>query len=1120
MKRIFFLLTILISLKGFSQYTPSSPPPGYTGLPGGEYHSRNKMDALDAPIFNGTPTKRSNQFTGAGSIGIDSTNHRYWFYSGGSWRELMKAADTTGKWYSSIYRSHDSVFGCRNGICVLLFKDSVGSGGGAAAIANTLPIFTKTIGGNSNLFINEPYIRDGGNSANIGTYNMVRLSTNVIQSDYTDGIGLFNWRDSAIICFGGWGAGTPTTTDTVRISTDGGKTFTFLSKLPYPVHTAAHVAGSDGYYYIFGADYLSTSTQQKTVLRTTDFVTWTVMTNNAAYGPRILISAWEWNGDLYVGGGQQDLTGALRYNDIYKSTDGGANWTLFKSQALASNGDSVMIGNGYCATVPFNRSIYRIMVNVYPATANKRCYKSLDGGLSWKRISDYPLSGVSYPSTNVWDGKLWVLGGYNGSANTSRIVYLDKLDSFHVYYNYLDNNPNDSVTATHASDLITYKDQQMYVMGNGKNTSVSFFRSNQMASHIIRDSVRINQRTIAGETRGKLRSIFGNNVKASTVTDDKMIHNSTDAGGYIGIDYTKGIGAFMNIDATPGTEFSDTLYNIWRVDENRNFLLTDGYYNWAPGTPYRLAVNGRVLITAANAEVLKLNSTTSSAGVKVFTGGTERFLMDFTNGDNFDGYSGAAENFAFRLSSVTTRFIPWTTGIPVDTTTYKPVVASSNGTSLKFADWSFLTAGISGLASASNLAGTGVGVFKGTVSGDAKFKRIIAGTNVTITDMTDSIKIDATSGGGSGTPAGNYGNVQINRNSLFDSPGSDSFSYTTSAGLSVKNKIAATDNLTINKASGDLTNEFNATGTANYSILKMSNGNGTTGANYSYMQWLNNSSGGQEWHVGLHGSNNINFYDATNNKTPLTIKGASTLGFIGINNTTPGKLLQITSSNNSVDAEMKIEHTGSAYAIITMDAAAGSAMQFGSYSTENYLISGGTGLSGNKNLRIQGPAGLGADLILQMANTKMLGKAFIVNTSTGSATDSILVQNNGEVKKIAPQATSGTYTPTLTNTTNVAASTAYACQYMRVGDVITVSGKVDIDPTAPGATVLRMDLPFPPGFGNDFEAGGTANSAAVAGESASISAVASSGLIAIKFTAVDISSKSYFFTVTYKYTAP
>lgn len=56
---------------------------------------------------------------------------------------------------------------------------------------------------------------------------------------------------------------------------------------------------------------------------------------------------------------------------------------------------------------------------------------------------------------------------------------------------------------------------------------------------------------------------------------------------------------------------------------------------------------------------------------------------------------------------------------------------------------------------------------------------------------------------------------------------------------------------------------------------------------------------------------------------------------------------------------------------------------------------------------------------------------------------------------------SGTYTPTLTNTTNVASSTAAACQYMRVGSVVTVSGVVTvIATTANTAFIIGFSLPI------------------------------------------------------------
>lgn len=77
---------------------------------------------------------------------------------------------------------------------------------------------------------------------------------------------------------------------------------------------------------------------------------------------------------------------------------------------------------------------------------------------------------------------------------------------------------------------------------------------------------------------------------------------------------------------------------------------------------------------------------------------------------------------------------------------------------------------------------------------------------------------------------------------------------------------------------------------------------------------------------------------------------------------------------------------------------------------------------------------------------------------------------------------SGTYTPTLTNTTNVAASTAFECQYMRVGNVVTVSGQISLTPTAASAaTALGITLPIAADIVGGRNLGGTAVCGAAAG---------------------------------------
>ena len=113
---------------------------------------------------------------------------------------------------------------------------------------------------------------------------------------------------------------------------------------------------------------------------------------------------------------------------------------------------------------------------------------------------------------------------------------------------------------------------------------------------------------------------------------------------------------------------------------------------------------------------------------------------------------------------------------------------------------------------------------------------------------------------------------------------------------------------------------------------------------------------------------------------------------------------------------------------------------------------------------------------------------------------------------------SGTYTPTLTNGTNVAASTAYQCQWMRIGSVVTVSGKVDIDPTSAGLiTGLGISLPVASNFGASEDCAGT-SSGGVAGDNVSgaISGSIASDFASLNYTPASAANQGCFFVFTYQ----
>ena len=121
------------------------------------------------------------------------------------------------------------------------------------------------------------------------------------------------------------------------------------------------------------------------------------------------------------------------------------------------------------------------------------------------------------------------------------------------------------------------------------------------------------------------------------------------------------------------------------------------------------------------------------------------------------------------------------------------------------------------------------------------------------------------------------------------------------------------------------------------------------------------------------------------------------------------------------------------------------------------------------------------NLNLQSNGTTIIGYTSAGATVTGtlSASGKITATTAGIDVPTSALGTcySGTYTPTLTNSSNIDASTAFLCQYMRVGNVVTVSGQVNIDFTSAATyTSLGMTLPIASDFANASELGGVASS--------------------------------------------
>ena len=135
----------------------------------------------------------------------------------------------------------------------------------------------------------------------------------------------------------------------------------------------------------------------------------------------------------------------------------------------------------------------------------------------------------------------------------------------------------------------------------------------------------------------------------------------------------------------------------------------------------------------------------------------------------------------------------------------------------------------------------------------------------------------------------------------------------------------------------------------------------------------------------------------------------------------------------------------------------------GAYGTDIPTISGTSGSGSNGFLQFF-PAGSTSGVQMALRRTGQLAlPSYTTSTSfTGTATAALAVTSLGDVITVASAGTtaSGTYTPTYTGLANVDSTTAYTCQYLRVGDTVTVSGYVMINATADNTTT-RLSITLP-----------------------------------------------------------
>ena len=140
--------------------------------------------------------------------------------------------------------------------------------------------------------------------------------------------------------------------------------------------------------------------------------------------------------------------------------------------------------------------------------------------------------------------------------------------------------------------------------------------------------------------------------------------------------------------------------------------------------------------------------------------------------------------------------------------------------------------------------------------------------------------------------------------------------------------------------------------------------------------------------------------------------------------------------------------------------------------------------------------------------------AYTSTTSfTGTAVGLLAYDAFGQVITQANLPQSGNYTPTLTGVANVNATTAYNCQYIRIGNVVSVSGRLEVDAaTASALTIVSLQLPYNTTFANAHQCNGV-----LTAEDNICGIILGVGTAAdLRFTPPNTGSFNYFFTLHFE----
>ena len=301
----------------------------------------------------------------------------------------------------------------------------------------------------------------------VAHYVMTLRSTSVTDSA-RDGTKVMQ-MGAYMYSYGGWtGAPSQTYNDVYRSSGDL-STWTKISNAPWHSRHTFGIAKIDSTLFVVGGDYQNYLFD---VWSSTDGETWTQKSAalNSVLGNRILYGACSHNGNLYVLGGQNDITDisyANRFEDVWRSPDG-INWTQ-----IVTNQDFLGKNiSGACTS--FNGKIWVIGGGVYDNYADSatrwtnEVWSSPDG-ITWEQQPNAPFGKRVYDDVIVWDDKLWMIGGSDSGGNFSDIWYMTKKGVWRQFKDIPYYSVGVNYAGRHATGVGVYNNKLVITCGNYNN---------------------------------------------------------------------------------------------------------------------------------------------------------------------------------------------------------------------------------------------------------------------------------------------------------------------------------------------------------------------------------------------------------------------------------------------------------------------------------------------------------------------------------------------------------------------------------------------------------------------------------------------------------------------------